>query len=405
MEEKEGARLKGGCIRDKNRWKSQVWEESNRVEIGEKNGAEKSLKPKVVNSALKDVEVRKEKRGLDEFDLGEIFTTISESMRKEMETVVGKTPSESQRVIEEGLSRIAKVVEDTMSGISDIVKQETKDRKEVEKRTEERLTKLEGKTEDKVQAEDTMSRVSDVVKQERKERKEVEKRTEEWLTKLEEKIEDKVQAVQAEVERLKGHIVQIKLGEKVKEMEMKVKNAMSMVKVMNINIGHATNNKATIVREALVEVRRNIRQEDVPNLERIIKRTRLVVLGRKTEERQEGGRTVHTVPILFQGQDRKDAEELDRTLRKAGYFPTFHWPGEILEFIGRVRREVRKTTQDRFIRIRPEIVQDTVRIRADTKDKTRSSFVMKGIWMCPPLNRVLWEGVENLYSPQVVGRG
>ena len=353
---------------------------TRRMEKCEKHRIEKSQSPVVGMSSVQDKEMREQKGTVDEFVLGEIFTLIGDVMRKEMGSVVGKTPKEMQRVMKEGLSIMAKAVEDTMSGISDSVKQERKERKEVEKRTDERLTKLEDMYDDKIHAVNA----------------EVER--------LKDKIEDKVQAVQTEVERLKGHIAQIRTGEKGKEMEVKVKSAMSMVKVLNINIGQATDNKATIVRETLGEVRRNTRKVEVASLDRILKRTRVGVLGRKTEGRQEGGRTVHTVPILFQCQDRKDAEELDKTLRKAGYFPTFHWPEEILEFIGKVRDEVRKTTQDRFIRVRPEIVQDTVRIRADTKNRRESSFVMKGIWLCPPLNRELREGIESLYSPQVVGR-
>ena len=334
------------------------------LEMGEKHRFDEteSMMPMVGRSGVHGEEIRKESRKLDEFQLGQIFTAISDVMMKEMESVVDKTPKEMRTAMKEGLSVMAKAVEDTMSLISDGVKQERKERKELEKRTEEKLTELE------------------------------------------EKVKEKVQVVQAEVERLKNHVVQIKLGEKVKEMEVKVKSAMSVVKVLNINIGLETDNKATIVREVLGEVRRCTRKEEGASLDRILKRTRVIVLRRKTEGRQEEGRTVFSVPVLFQCQDRKDAEDLDRTLRKAGYFPTFHWPGEIMEFIGRLREEVRKTTKDRFIRIRPEFVQGTVRIRVDTKDKTGSSFMMKGIWMCPPLNRELWEGVEGLYSPQVVVR-
>jgi hypothetical protein len=343
----------------------QVDQEKMGVERGEKEkqSSKKSVGPVVGKVDMQDEESSKAKRRLDEFELGEIFTVISKTMVKEIESVVGRTPEDLQKVMKEGLSEIAKAVEDTMSGISDIVRLERKERKDQEKMTEEKLTNFERK------------------------------------------VEDKVQAVNAEVESLRSEVVHIKIGEKVKEMEKKVKSSMNMVKVMDINIGVATDSKATIVREALREVRRCTRKEEVASLNRILTRTRVVVLGRKTEGKQEGGRTVQTVPIVFQCQDRKDAEALERALRIGGFFPTFHWPGEILEFIGRVREEVRKTTQDRYIRIRPEIVQGTVKIRADTKANVGSTFGMKGIWVCPPLNRELWEEVEGLYSPQVVGKG
>jgi hypothetical protein len=328
-----------------NRWLDMQEEEwaVGKVPSGKKRTVN-TMGPMVGKSVVQDEEIRKVKKGLDEFDLGEIFTVISKTMMKEMDSVVGKTPKDMQKVMKEGLTVLAKAVEDTMSGISDTVRQERKERKEQEKRTEEKLTKLEGK------------------------------------------VEEKVQDVKAEVERLKSQVAQIRVAEKVREMEVKVKSAMQTVKVMDINIGLATDNKATIVREALEEVRRYTNNEEVARLDRILKRTKLVVLGRKTEGQQKGGKTVFTVPILFQCQERKDAEELDRLLRKAGYFPLFHWPREILEFIRKVREEVRKTTKDRYISIRPEIVQGKVRIRADSKTKSGSGFVMKGTWMCPPLD-------------------
>ena len=79
------------------------------------------------------------KRRMNEFDLGEIFVKISETMRKEMESVVGKTPNEMQMVMKEGLKVMVKAVEDTMSQISDCVKQERKERKEMEQRISESL--------------------------------------------------------------------------------------------------------------------------------------------------------------------------------------------------------------------------------------------------------------------------
>jgi hypothetical protein len=133
----------------------------------------------------------------------------------------------------------------------------------------------------------------------------------------------------------------------------------------------------------------------------------VVVLGKRTEKRQEDGRTVYTVPILFECQDRKDAHELDWMLREAGYYPTFHWPSEAMEFIMKIRGEVKKfgnTGQESYIRIRPEERDGRILLRADAKPKVGGKYVMKGIWGCPPLNCMLWEGVVGLYTPQVVGR-
>jgi len=156
-------------VREETRQISQV---TMRVEKGEKEkqNSEKSLGPVVGKADVQDEESSKAKERLDEFELGEIFTVISKTMFKEIESVVGKTPKDMQKVMKEGLSVIAKAVEGTMSGISDIVRKDRKERKDQEKRTEEKPENFE--------------------------------RT----------IEDKVQAVNAEVERLRSQVVQIKVG-------------------------------------------------------------------------------------------------------------------------------------------------------------------------------------------------
>jgi len=212
--------------------------------------------------------------------------------------------------------------------------------------------------------------------------------------------------LQAEVDRLSGLEGECIMEDSIQEMEGKVREAMRGVKVANINIGQDTEDKAAIVRKALAEVRRYARREDAGQLDWILKRTRVVVLGRRTQKMQGRNSTVHTVPILFQSEERKDTQELERILRGAGYFPTFHWPDEAMEFVRRVLEDVRSADeQERFYKVRPEVWNGRVRIRVDTKLKAGGRYVMKGIWRCPPLNRELWEKVGGLHTPQVVGKG
>jgi hypothetical protein len=132
-----------------------------------------------------------------------------------------------------------------------------------------------------------------------------------------------------------------------------------------------------------------------------------VVLGKETQQRKVNGKDISTVPILFCCQNRLDAGDLDTLLRKAGMYPGFHWPEEILEFVAGVRSEVRKMgvdEKDNFIRIRPEERDGQVQIRADSKPKNGGRFVLKGIWRCPPANKYLWDGLSGLYTPRIVGR-
>jgi len=125
-------------------------------------------------------------------------------------------------------------------------------------------------------------------------------------------------------------------------MECKVEEALNCVKVLNIDIGRETEDRREIVRKALDVVRSYVRDDDIRYYDSVIRRTRLIVLGKGTKRWERGGQVEFSVPLLFQCRDRRDAESLDSMLRGAGYFPTFHWPVEMMDFVGGVKDEVRK---------------------------------------------------------------
>jgi hypothetical protein len=359
---------------------------------------------------------------MEKTDLGVVFGSIRKVMQREMEAVVGKAPRVLQESIKEGMDVLVRAVEETMSRISEREKGEGRERKEKERireehmaRIEERLQRLERRTEVRVaevekKAVVGLSEVKEKVKEVEKRiegSEKVESRVKELEEKVveeKEKVEDKEQ--NGKVGRLEGYIVKLRLKEKEKEMEGKVRTAMCGVKVGNFNIGQETDNKVLIVRKVLGEVRKAAKKEEAGQLDRVLRRTRVIVLGKRTEVRQEGGETIQSVPILLQCQDRKDAQELEGMLKGAGYFPTLHWPKEMMEFIKGVREEVRRrgvTEQESWIRIRPEEEEGRVRIRVDTKSKAGGSFRLVGVWACPPLGQVLWEIMEGLYTPLYVG--
>jgi hypothetical protein len=357
---------------------------------------------------------------MEKTDLGVVFGSISKEMRREMEAVVGRAPKLMQETIKEGMEVLVRAVEETMSRISEREKGEGRERREKERmreehmaRIEERLQRLERRTEVRVaevekKAVVGLSEVKEKVKEVEKRiegTEKVESRVKELEEKVvEEKLEDKEQ--NGKVGRLEGYIVKLRLKEKEKEMEGKVRTAMCGVKVGNFNIGQETDNKVLIVRKVLGEVRKAAKKEEAGQLDRVLRTTRVVVLGKRTEVRREGGETIQSVPILLQCQDRKDAQELEGMLKGAGYFPTLHWPEEIMEFIKGVREEVVRrgvTEQESWIRIRPEEEEGRVRIRVDSKSKAGGRFRLEGVWACPPLGQVLWERVEGLYTPLYVG--
>ncbi len=155
-------------------------------------------------------------------------------------------------------------------------------------------------------------------------------------------------------------------------------------------------------------MRADVYPEDRQLHEKIMRRTRVVIMGRRTSATTYKERNVYTVPVLLECQTKVDAGDLDAILRRAGYFSAFHWPQEILEFVGGVREEVRKMgfkDQTHFVRIRPEEKGRCMQIRADVKEKNGGRFQAKAVWQCPPLNQQLWEEIEGLYEPRMLGGG
>ena len=63
-------------------------------------------------------EIRATRRRLDDIDLGEIFGSISNVMKREMETVVCISPRPIQATMKEGMSVMVKAVEEAMNRIS-----------------------------------------------------------------------------------------------------------------------------------------------------------------------------------------------------------------------------------------------------------------------------------------------
>jgi hypothetical protein len=94
-------------------------------------------------------------------------------------------------------------------------------------------------------------------------------------------------------------------------------------------------------------------------------------------------------------------------LKSAGYFSTFHWPSEMMDFVKEAREEVRKLgyeERSHFIRIRPEERGGTIQIRADVKEKNGGKWQVKAFWFCPSLDRRMWDMLNDIFMPRVVGR-
>jgi hypothetical protein len=192
-----------------------------------------------------------------------------------------------------------------------------------------------------------------------------------------------------------------KVKESEKEMGRKLRASECQLKYLDIDWGQATDDKKEIVRQLVSMIRGDVRTEDRTMVDRIMRRTRIILLGKKTEMRKERGRTIYTVPVLLECQNKSDAEDLDMAMRKAGYFATFHWPGEMREFVAKVREKLAGEGygESYFVRVRPEERGGEMLVKADVRLKNGGRFQTKGYWKCPPAQREYWEMLGGLYTP------
>jgi hypothetical protein len=305
---------------------------------------------------------RVNRKRLNEFEMGEVFEEIVKRMNRDLSNLMEKATEGFKNELKEGLEIMMEGMKDIMNGVSDGVAGERKAREAEEMRTEDKL----------------------------------------------EKIVDEIK----EIKNINDGMVNDRMEQKIraseKEMEEKLRVASCSLKILDFDFGEATDDRGWMVRTVLNYLKSDVHPEDKFTFDKIMRKTRIVILGRKTSASSYRGKTVHTVPILLECQNKAEAFDLDSMLRQAGYFSTFHWPQEMVEFVNGVRNEVRKmgfSDQTHYIRVRPEERGGNVQIRADIKEKKGGRFVPKAVWICPPANRQLWERINGLYEPRLLGGG
>jgi hypothetical protein len=302
---------------------------------------------------------RVNRRRVNEFDMGKMFDDVVRKMGKDINSLIERAPEVFKRELKEGLEIMMSGMKSIMNGVSDGVASERMAREAEEIRTEDKI----------------------------------------------EKIMDEVK----EIKNVSRGMVNDRMEQRVRaserEMEEKVKAASCSLKILDIDLGELMEDRARMVRTAIAGMKGDVFPEDRRSYERIMSKTRVVILGRKTVAASNRGRTVYTVPVLLECQNKGDAGELDMILKRAGYFSAFHWPQEMVGFVEGVREEMRKLgyrENTHYIRVRPE-ERGGVQIRADMKGKNGGRWLAKAVWQCPPLNRELWECLNGLFSPKMIG--
>jgi hypothetical protein len=149
------------------------------------------------------------------------------------------------------------------------------------------------------------------------------------------KVDEEVKSLNRVAENWKETESVTKIKESEKEMEEKVKAASCSLKLLDIDFGYVTKDKREMVKQVVNMFRGVILPTNRNTYGKFMRKTRVAILGKKTEVRMDKERSssIHTVPVLQECQNKSDRDEMDFMLKKAVYFPTFHWPTEMLELL------------------------------------------------------------------------
>jgi hypothetical protein len=292
---------------------------------------------------------------MDEFEVGIKFTEISETMQKQMDKILkgleqikeGDTEG-MKKAVKAGFKVMTTAVEGTMNGIGDAVATERKEREIHVKETEARINKIEES------AKEAMNKAEGVRRMRETERKKESRR----------------------------------------DMEDKMRQSNKQIKYINIGLGKESNSRREIVERLIEYVKEDVKLADRKRLDFLLKRTRVIVLGKGTSRVKIGDKAINTVPILLECRTEDDRIELEFILRGGGYYGSYHWPLEAMDFARGVRNEVKKmgySEERNYIRIRPEEREGRMQLRADVKDKQGGRFGLVATWDIPPMDKTLWE--------------
>jgi hypothetical protein len=347
---------------------SQATGDDNRAQSGTDKDGDRGMAARKRNlqerSPGQHEDTRANRPRLDEFDIGKVFEELDRKLRIGMGELVDNAPEDYKDTLRKGLDVMLEGMKSVMNGTSDCVAEERKCREAEGIRIEDRMEKLDEKIDD--------------------------------LKRMSENFAE---------EKLKEHI---RASER--EMEERVRHAGSCLKLLDLDFGKITDDRLWMVRSVIRWLKDDIHPQNVDRYERIMRRTRVQILGRSTvavSGKGGGGGTIYTVPVLLECQGKSDAVDLDQILKDAGYFSTFHWPVEMLEFVKEARQEMRKVGYEErthYIRIRPEVKGGEVQIRADVKEKNGGRWHVKAFWQCPPADRELWRFITDISLPRLVGR-
>ena len=182
-----------------------------------------------------------------------------------------------------------------------------------------------------------------------------------------------------------------------RDMEAAVREAVTKVKVMDLDFGACLNDRRHLIETANAALREKVRTDLRARFDSLMARASLAVIARATTKRAyPSGEEMWTAPVLVTIQDRESRWEAEDILRKSNCHPSFHWPKEMLEPVKVLRKAIVDSGVDdktNYIRIRPDDRDGRMRIKADVKPKEgQAKFAPKATWAVPAFDPALRTG-------------
>jgi hypothetical protein len=202
-----------------------------------------------------------------------------------------------------------------------------------------------------------------------------------------EKLRGKLTEQKEDIDKVKQCKEKVEVKASRKDMEEKVKHAVTQVKVTNLDLGKFTDDRRELTTIAKAALSSKVRYDSK------IRAATFRVLSSKTFKSMVDGKEIWTAPVLVTIPEKENRWDVENCLRKSKLFPSFHWPREMVDNVKKFRQVVRNmgySDQTHFIRIRPEERDGSWRIRADVKQKDSDArFVSVASFDIPPLDESL----------------
>jgi hypothetical protein len=224
-----------------------------------------------------------------------------------------------------------------------------------------------------------------------------------WLRKENKRLVKAMEKQKDELSGVKACKDKVEVKASRKEMEDRIKVAVTQVKIPDLEIGKEITDRkelSTAAKDALAaKVRTDLRKE----YDDKIRSATIRVVSSKTFKTVREGKTLWTAPVLVTIADKESRWAMENCLRSSKVYPSFHWPREMVDNVKVYRQVVRDmgySDSTHYIRIRPEERDGLWKIRADAKEKSGNArFVSVASFDIPPFDESLKNSFPGWATP------